>query len=62
YCDKLILLNNGMVHAQGTPQEVLDYRIIEEVYKTTVVVQENPISRKPYVLIVPEEENKRRER
>ncbi|MBU4478519.1 MAG: ABC transporter ATP-binding protein, partial [Candidatus Omnitrophica bacterium] len=31
YCDKLILLNNGMVHAQGTPQEVLDYRIIEEV-------------------------------
>jgi hypothetical protein len=29
------------------------------VYKTTVVVQENPISRKPFVLLVPEEEKRK---
>jgi len=60
YCQRLILLNNGSVEKIGTPQEVLDYRVIEQVYKTTVVVQKNPISHKPYVFIVPEEEKQNR--
>ncbi|MCG2711150.1 MAG: ABC transporter ATP-binding protein [Candidatus Omnitrophica bacterium] len=60
YCQRLILLNNGLVEKIGTPREVLDYRVIEQVYKTTVVVQENPISRKPYVFIVPEKEKHKR--
>lgn len=59
YCDRLILLNKGSIHCAGTPKEVLDYRIIEEVYKTTVVVEENPVSHKPCVLIVTEEEKNR---
>ncbi|MFH2137361.1 MAG: ABC transporter ATP-binding protein [Candidatus Omnitrophota bacterium] len=54
YCDRILLLNNGTVSRMGTPQEVLDYKIIEDVYKTTVVVQNNPVSGKPYVYIVPE--------
>ncbi|MCK4994311.1 MAG: ABC transporter ATP-binding protein [Candidatus Omnitrophica bacterium] len=58
YCQRLILLDNGSVEKIGTPQEVLAYEIIERVYKTTVVVRENPISHKPYVFIVPEEEKK----
>jgi len=56
YCDRLILLNNGLIHKTGSPQDVLTYQIIEDVYKTTVVVEKNPISSKPYVLIVSEEE------
>ena len=56
YCNRLILINAGRIHRDGLPEEVLDYRIIEEVYKTVVVVQKNPISQKPYVLVVSEEE------
>lgn len=58
YCQRLVLMNNGRIHKTGTAEEVLDYRVIEEVYKTVVVVERNPISSKPYVLIVPEEQRK----
>ena len=53
YCDRIALFNNGTIHKIGTPQEVLSYQNIEEVYKTVVVVKENPISHKPYVFLVP---------
>ena len=52
YCDKLILLNKGKIFKAGTPREVLTYQSIEAVYKTVVVVNENPISSKPYVLLI----------
>lgn len=60
YCRRLALINEGRIHKLGTPHEVLTYRIIEEVYKTTVVVRENPISAKPYCFLVSEEEKERR--
>lgn len=60
YCQRLILLNQGRIYKIGLPDEVLDYKIIEEVYKTVVVVEKNPISSKPYILIVSEEEKRRR--
>lgn len=53
YCDRLLLLNNGRVHSIGLPSEILTYQAIEEVYKTTVIVKENPLSKKPYVFVVP---------
>jgi iron complex transport system ATP-binding protein len=56
YCDRLALISQGRVFKTGVPRDVIDYRVIEEVYKTVVVVNENPVSGKPYVLIVPEEE------
>ncbi|MFN3550381.1 MAG: ABC transporter ATP-binding protein [Endomicrobiia bacterium] len=53
YCDRLILLFNGEIKKQGLPSEVLDYKTIEEVYNTKVIIKENPISKKPYVFPVP---------
>ncbi len=53
YCDRLILLNKGYIHSIGTPKQVLDYKIIEQVYRTTVVVENSPASGNPYVFIVP---------
>lgn len=50
FCDNLILLDAGRVKNSGLPPEVLNYKDIEEVYKTTVIVKENPISGKPYVI------------
>ena len=61
YCDRLLLLNNGEIYKTGSPEDVLTYQIIEEVYKTVVIVENNPISLKPYVLLVSEEERQKRE-
>lgn len=52
YCDRLILLEKGRIFKVGTPHEILTYQNIEKVYKTIVVVKENPVSKKPYVLLV----------
>ncbi|MDP2754419.1 MAG: ABC transporter ATP-binding protein [Nitrospirota bacterium] len=62
YCDRLILLNNGFIYKAGPPQKVLTYEIIEEVYKTVVVVGDNPISSKPYIFLVSEEDKDRGKR
>ncbi len=56
YCNRLILLNNGKIYKIGEPEEVLTYQVVEEVYKTVVVVEKNPISHKPYILVVSGEE------
>jgi len=52
YCNRIILLNEGEIFKEGTPEEVLTYQNIEAVYKTVVVVNNNPISSKPYVVLV----------
>nr|MBU1327946.1 ABC transporter ATP-binding protein [Candidatus Omnitrophota bacterium] len=52
YCDKLILMDNGVIKRKGSPTEVLDYKIIEEVYKTVVIVKENPLTLRPHVFLV----------
>ena len=54
YCDYLVMMNNGEVFAKGKPEEVLDYKNIEKVYKTVVITQENPFSKKPTILLVSE--------
>lgn len=56
YCDRLILMNNGEIFAQGAPQDVLNYKSIEQVYKTVVVVGKNPTSKKPYIFLVSREQ------
>lgn len=60
YCDRLLLMNDGRVHKIGYPEEVMNYKIIEEVYKTVVVIDKNPISSKPHIFIVSEEEKERK--
>jgi iron complex transport system ATP-binding protein len=60
YCQRLILINGGRIHKIGQPEEVLNYDIIEEVYKTVVVVERSPVSSKPYILLVSEEERLKR--
>lgn len=57
YCDKLLLLNKGEVYKLGTPAEVLNFTNIEEVYQTLVLVNKNPISGNPHVLLVRKEKS-----
>lgn len=52
YCDNLLMMNKGMIHSQGSPEEVIEYQAIEDVYKTCVITRENPVSGKPAVFLV----------
>jgi len=54
YCTRIALLSEGKVFKEGKPGEVLTYRAIEEVYKTIVIVNQNPVSSKPHVMVVPQ--------
>lgn len=52
YCSGLVLMDGGGIYKTGKPKEVLIYKTIEKVYDTVVVVTENPVSGKPYVVPV----------
>ena len=51
YCDRLILINSGRVHAQGTPKEVINSRNIKEVYGAEGCVYTHPVNGLPTVLL-----------
>ena len=55
YCDRLILLSAGEIYAMGTPHDILTYQNIEAVYKTVVVVKDNPITGRPHIILVPKD-------
>jgi iron complex transport system ATP-binding protein len=51
YCDRLILINNGRIHAEGTPKEVITAENIAEVYGTEHCVHTHPVNGLPCVLL-----------
>lgn len=52
YCDYLVLMKKGEIYRKGTPEEVLTYQHIEDVYDTVVITKTNPVSGKPVVFPV----------
>ena len=52
YCDRLVMLSEGRVHAQGRPEAVLTTQNISEVYRTEVFILPHPKEGKPVVLPV----------
>jgi iron complex transport system ATP-binding protein len=54
YCDWLVLINNGRIHAQGTPEEVITAANIKEVYGAEECVYTHPANGRPTVLINPD--------
>ncbi len=52
YCNHLLMLNKGRIFKQGSPDEVLNYQVIEDGYDTVVVVRPNPVSGNPAVFLV----------
>ena len=53
YCDRLILINNGQIHADGTPKEVITSNNIQDVYGAESCVYVHPVNGLPTVLICP---------
>jgi iron complex transport system ATP-binding protein len=60
YFDRLILLEEGAVRADGPPAAVLTEDIISEVYNAPVRVERHPITGAPNVFIVPGDVSKSR--
>jgi iron complex transport system ATP-binding protein len=54
YCDRLIVLKNGLIRSIGTPSEILNTSLINEVYETQVKVAKDPFSNTPHVFLRPE--------
>ena len=50
YCDRLILLNGGKIVMDGSPEDVLKFSIIEEVYGVKVYIDINPFTKSLYIL------------
>ena len=50
YCDRLVLINNGQIHAEGTPGEVINIANIRQVYGAGSYIYTHPLSGLPAVL------------
>lgn len=50
YCDRLLLINGGRIHAEGTPTEVINTQNLEQVYGHGSYVYTHPLSGLPAVL------------
>jgi iron complex transport system ATP-binding protein len=53
YSNRIALLDKGRIFKEGRPKDVLTYQNIEAVYKTVVLVNDNPVTGKPNVVLVP---------
>jgi len=52
YCDRLVLLRDGAIAADGTPAEVLRPDPIRSVYEVEVEIRTDPSSGRPFVIPV----------
>ena len=53
YFDRLVLLKEGRVSADGTPAEVLTEERIREVFSASVMVETHPVTGAPHIVVMP---------
>ena len=53
YFDRLILLKEGRISAEGTPAQVLTEDIIREVFSASVRVEPHPATGVPHIVVMP---------
>ncbi len=56
YAKILALLSNGNITKLGTPDEVLEKSLIEEVYRARVIIKEHPATHTPLIIPIASEE------
>jgi ABC-type cobalamin/Fe3+-siderophores transport system ATPase subunit len=49
FCDRLIMLHNSRIYAEGTPESVLTAETIQTVYGIQATVAPHPVTGRPYV-------------
>ena len=55
YFDRLTVLKNGQLQADGPPIQVLTEEMIMKVFSASVKVEQHPITGAPHVVILPKE-------
>lgn len=53
YCDELLALHNGKIAASGTPEDVLQPSVIEEMYGTQTTAVKHPVTGAPQLMLQP---------
>lgn len=51
YCDRIIMLRDGSIYAQGKPDEVITYENVKEVYNVDVHIYPHPLNELPATLV-----------
>ena len=54
YCDSLVMMKHGRIHAMGSANDVLTEERIMEVYETPVRIGEDPALKKPHIFFLPQ--------
>ncbi|PLV99688.1 hypothetical protein BRL53_07255 [Corynebacterium ulcerans] len=50
FCDVIVVMRNGEIHAYGTPEETLTPKILRETYGITVYVDKHPVDGRPLII------------
>ena len=53
YFNRLILLKEGRICADGTPAQVLTEDIIRDVFSASVRVESHPVTGAPHIVVMP---------
>ncbi|MGD9249466.1 MAG: ABC transporter ATP-binding protein [Desulfobacteraceae bacterium] len=53
YADQLLLLSRGRIARNGSPEQVIDYDLLEQVYGCRLLVDRSPLGDYPRVHLVP---------
>ena len=61
YFDRLVLLKEGRVMADGTPAQVLTEDRIREVFSASVMVEPHPVTGVPHIIVTPKGSSDKRE-
>jgi iron complex transport system ATP-binding protein len=57
YFNRLVLLNEGCIIADGTPDEVLTTELLQDVFSAPVLIQQHPQANVPYIIVLPNGNN-----
>lgn len=52
FCDRIIVMKDGKICMQGTPEEVISESMIREIFGVEAMVMDHPIRHKPYVIFL----------
>jgi iron complex transport system ATP-binding protein len=54
YADQLLLMRDGQCVRMGSPNQILNFKTLEETYGCTLLVDESPLGNLPRVTVVPD--------
>ena len=52
FCNRLVILNGGIIYSQGTPEAIVNAKTIKDVYGVDVCVLPHPVNKLPATLVV----------